>query len=64
LEIYTNEVAPVLIWQEKNIPKDKTAHTVDDVLPAGNYFWVIWAIDTFGNRSRSKPATFIVQTGE
>jgi len=64
LEIYTNEVAPEMVWQKSNLSKEQTTFTVDSQLPVGNYFWVIWAIDNFGNRSRSKPATFIVQPNE
>ncbi len=45
LEIYTNEVAPVMVWQRMKISNDQTTHTVDTALTVGSYFWVIWAID-------------------
>lgn len=64
LEIYTNEVAPLLVWHHNRISIEQTMYTVDYELPAGSYFWVIWAIDTFGNRTRSKPAAFKVQIEE
>ena len=60
VEIYTNEVAPQLIRSYKKLAMDQTSLDVDSDLPEGNYFWVIWAIDSFGNRTRSKPAAFSV----
>jgi hypothetical protein len=61
IEIYTNEVAPQLVWMHDGLAKTQTLFTVDVDLQDGNYFWVIWAIDTYGNRTRSKPAAFSVQ---
>jgi len=60
LEIYTSEISPQKIWQKDNLPDTTTSHDVDVSLNAAEYFWVIWAVDEFGNRSRSKPASFIV----
>ncbi len=60
-EVYTNEIDPQLVWQEDNISSDDISITVNTALPAGNYFWVIWCIDDFLNRTRSKPASFIVE---
>jgi len=60
LEIYTSEISPQKVWQKDNLPDTMTSHVVDVSLNAAEYFWVIWAIDEFGNRSRSKPASFIV----
>lgn len=60
-EIYTNEVDPQLVWQKENISSQDISITVTESLPAGNYFWVIWGIDNFSNRTRSKPASFIVE---
>ena len=61
LEIYTNEVAPQLVWTHRELAMDQTTFTVNSDLPEGSYFWVIWAVDTFGNRTRSKLAAFNVQ---
>jgi len=63
IEIYTNEVAPQLIWDQMGLDHYQSSCSVDTDLPDGNYFWVIWAIDTFGNRTRSKPAAFQVKKG-
>jgi len=61
LEIYTIETFPQLIWSKEKVVKDSTSYTVDTNLNADDYFWVIWAVDEFGNRSRSKPASFKVE---
>jgi hypothetical protein len=63
VEIYTNEVAPQLVWAQIGLAMDQTTLIVDSELPDGSYFWVIWAVDIFGNRTRSKPAAFNVQGG-
>jgi hypothetical protein len=61
IEIYTDEVAPQLVWMHERLAMEQTMYTVDQDLQDGNYFWVIWAIDDFGNRTRSKLAAFSVQ---
>jgi hypothetical protein len=61
LEIYTNELAPAMVWQRQNIESSEVSFTVDIALAEDSYFWVNWAIDEFGNRTRSKPAAFTVQ---
>jgi hypothetical protein len=63
VEIYTNELAPQLVWSLKELSMDQTEVIVNSELADGSYFWVIWAIDIFGNRTRSKLSAFIVQTG-
>jgi len=60
LEIKTDEVDPVLVWQ-KEINSSEIQYLTDANLSTGDYFWVIWAIDEFENRAQSKPATFIVE---
>ncbi len=60
LEVYTDEIVPERVWEKKNLSGDLTESAVDKDLPAGDYFWVIWCVDEFGNRSRSKPASFTV----
>lgn len=61
VQVKTNEVSPMLVWEKDQIPKDAISITVDQPLtgnPLGEYFWVIWAIDEFNNISISRPATF------
>jgi hypothetical protein len=60
LEIYTAEITPQLVWQKNNISQNLTEYTLNQDLNPGEYFWVIWAIDEFQNRIRSKPASFRV----
>ncbi|MEE9430199.1 MAG: hypothetical protein V3V16_04105 [Melioribacteraceae bacterium] len=59
-EIYTDEVSEELVWA-KEIFLEEINYNVESKLPSGEYFWVIWAIDEFGNRCRSKEASFIVE---
>ncbi len=61
LEIYTDEIVATKVWEKTNIAADVIEYTVDKDVPVGDYFWVIWCVDEFGNRSRSKPASFTVQ---
>ncbi len=61
VQVYTDETAPILVWEKKNISKDATETTCDITLPAGDYFWVVICIDDFGNSSISKPGTFTVK---
>jgi len=61
VQVYTDETAPILVWEKKNISKDATEVTCDITLPQGDYFWVVICIDDFGNSSISKPGTFTVK---
>lgn len=61
LEIYTKETFPQLVWRKEEINSDSTSYMVDSPLSVDEYQWVIWAIDKFGNRSGSIPASFEVQ---
>ena len=63
VEIYTNELAPQLVWSAKELTVDQSEIIVDSELTDGSYFWVVWAIDIFGNRTRSKLSAFTVQAG-
>jgi hypothetical protein len=42
-----------------NIPSTSST-VVGPSLPAGTYYWVVWIVDQFGNRSRSKQAGYRV----
>ena len=57
LQIYTNEIDPELAWQ-RVVSSGEIFFTVESQIPGGEYFWVIWCVDEFLNRTRSKPATF------
>jgi hypothetical protein len=60
LQVFTAEITPQLVWEKAELQDSLTSYTVDSTLPSGEYYWVIWAIDEFGNRTRSKPASFVV----
>ncbi len=49
---------PELFWQRDNIHQDSTRFTLEAELDTAEYFWVIWGIDEYLNRTRSKPASF------
>jgi hypothetical protein len=61
LQVFTAEITPQLVWEKGNLQDSLTSYTVELALPSSEYFWVIWAIDEFGNRTRSKPASFVVE---
>ncbi len=61
LEIFTSEITPQRVWYVQSQPDSLTEYIVDMTLPANEYFWVIWAVDAFGNRTRSKPASFKIE---
>ncbi len=61
LQVFKADIIPELVWEKIQLAAETVTCTVDQVLPAGEYFWVIWAVDEFGNRTRSKPASFKVE---
>ncbi len=61
MQIFTNENTPQLKWEKSDISKDDIEIIPNINLTPGDYYWVIWCIDDFQNRARSKPATFNVQ---
>ncbi len=61
LSIFTNTVDPDLVWQISDVSSEEIFYEVSDTLEPGDYFWVIWVIDDFGNQARSRPASFIIQ---
>jgi hypothetical protein len=61
VEVYTDEIAPQRVVQNSGIDMQNTSWTVETSLPPGDYFWVIWCVDRFNNRARSRPASFTVQ---
>ncbi len=58
VEIYTNKPNKELVYRRENIAPTVTSITLDQALPEDNYFWIVWVIDEFNNRSASKPKSF------
>jgi len=59
-EILTDDFPPATVWQKEKISADSIAVTITATLPSRGYFWVLWCVDKFSNKSRSKPASFRV----
>lgn len=64
IEIFTDEPDPKLVYSKDNI----SSEDIDFLIPTPidntinkKFFWVIWAIDEYKNRCRSKPASFIIE---
>lgn len=58
---YTTFTNPQLILNNNNISPDSTKYILPQNLTNGSYYWVVWVVDAFQNRSRSKQATFRIQ---
>lgn len=63
VEVYSYEVdfSTVLVWSKEYLSSSLTSISVDKELPEGNYFWVIWCVDSYSNRIRSNPASFYIK---
>jgi hypothetical protein len=62
VQVYTTGQVQQLVWQKDNISQDDIDVTVTtNLTPGQNYYWVIWCIDEYQNRSCSVPGTFVVQ---
>ncbi len=61
LGIFTNTIAPELVWEVKDVSSQEIIYKVTGNILPGSYFWVVWVIDEFGNKARSKPASFIIE---
>lgn len=61
VQIYTDEIPASLVWERDYVSKDAIDIVPEISLTPGDYFWVVWCIDDFQNRGKSKPASFIVQ---
>ena len=57
LEIYSAG----LVYKKENISSDSTSYLMPENLGQGTYYWVLWVIDKYQNRSRSKQAYFTIQ---
>jgi len=51
---------PTPVWRKENLPPTTTRLALTDSLAPGTYFWTVSVVDSFGNRSRSKEASFRV----
>ena len=51
---------PNLVAERDDLPPTATTLALGAALPPGDYTWSVWTVDEAGNRSRSKPAGFIV----
>jgi hypothetical protein len=59
IEIYTDDdFTPELVWRKDNVPADSLTQVVSAALDPTEYVWMIWCVDEFQNRSRSKPGSF------
>ncbi len=61
VEVFNDEFPPNTIWKKENISMEETGVQIETDLPAGNYYWVVWCVDQFLNRARSKPGSFVVK---
>lgn len=61
VEVFNDEFPPITIWKKENISMEETGIQIETDLPAGNYYWVVWCVDQFLNRARSKPGSFVVK---
>ena len=61
IEIYTDDdFTQDLVWHKEGVPSDSLAWHVEELLESKEYVWMIWCVDEFSNRSRSKPGSFSV----
>lgn len=51
---------PNLVEQAAGLDPAVTSYAVPQALAPGDYFWTVWVVDAFGNRSRSREAGFRV----
>jgi len=61
IEIYLNEAPWLLRFAKKNISQEAISEEIKKQLTPGSYLWVIWCEDEFGNKARSKSASFIIK---
>lgn len=61
VEIYTDDdFTQELVWHKEGVPSDSLSAIVDTLLAPKEYVWMVWCVDEFNNRSRSKPGSFSV----
>ncbi|MGD8781376.1 MAG: hypothetical protein PVH88_20725 [Ignavibacteria bacterium] len=60
IEVYTDDILQTLVLDIENISMSEVNYEITSQLSSGEYFWIIWCIDEFGNMGSSRPATFEV----
>ena len=58
VEIYTDDINQQLVWSKEDISSTTASISVDQPLGENRYFWIVWIVDEFQNRSASKPKKF------
>ena len=61
IEIRTNDAERDLVFKAENVSSDSISYPITNVFIGQDFFWTIWAVDEFKNRSRSKPGSFELQ---
>ncbi len=61
LELFRlDQGVPTLLWSVSNLSSSLSSFQYPAVLTTGTFFWTISVVDEFGNLSRSKEASFVV----
>ena len=60
IEIYAADLLPLKVYEKTGLSPESTSLQVDAPLEPGEYYWVLWCVDEFSNRARSRPASFVV----
>jgi hypothetical protein len=58
IRIHTNETPSEIVWELDNVSSESISYLIDTTITGTDFYWTIWAVDEFKNRTRSKPATF------
>jgi hypothetical protein len=62
IEIFRSDGGNQLVFQKDSIDSGSASYQVDETLPVGgDYYWVIWVVDQYQNRSRSLTAAFRIR---
>ncbi len=61
LEIFPDNTDTDPVYTSPYVPSDSTNFRVSYTIPQGSYYWVIWGVDEFGNRTRSRESKFNVE---
>lgn len=67
IQIFTNETGGgSLVFEQDNISSENVKFDIttpidNEVNGINSYYWVIWSIDEFNNKNRSRQASFIVE---
>jgi len=61
IEIRTNDAERDLVFKAANVSSDSISYPITTQFIGQDFFWTIWAVDEFNNRSRSKPGSFELQ---